>query len=317
MADTAFATGDALTKKVWSAKVMKEALRSLYLSKFMGEKDNSIIQTKTDLKKEKGDRITISLRMQMTNAGQSSSTTGITLEGNEEALVFYDYSVSLSEYGHGVKAQSKLSLQRPPFDLREEMKDGLSDWLSNKMESLLITTLLAAPTSGHKIVKTGSGGSNLTTALISQAKRKAQLATPKVQPVKIEGKEYYIMLVHPYGTKALKADTSWINAQLYAAHRGSDNPLFTGALGVWDGVIIHEYDRSNLILSGTIIRNLLMGRQAGCWAWGQYPEWYEKLFDYYRIPGVATDFLSGIGKTKFNNEDYGTIALDTNYTADT
>lgn len=317
MADTAFATGDALTKKVWSAKVAKEMLRSMYLSKFMGEKANSVIQTKTDLKKEKGDRITIALRMVMTGAGQSSSTTGITLESNEEALVFYDYSVSLSEYGHAVKAQSKLSLQRPAFDLRTEMKDALSDWLADKIEKLLITALLAAPTSDKKIVRVGSGGSNLTTALLSQARRTAQLATPKVRPIKVDGKEWYIVLAHPYATKALKADTDWKNAQLYAASRGSDNNLFTGALGMWDGVIVHEYDRSQMLLSGTKLRTLLLGAQAGCVAWGQMPEWYEKLFDYYRIPGVAVDFLTGIGKTKFNNSDFATVAIDTNYTADT
>lgn len=317
MSDTAFATGDNLTKKVWSAKVAKESLRSMYLSKFMGEGDNNIIQTKTDLKKEKGDRITISLRMVMTNAGQSSSTTGITLEGNEEALVFYDYSVSLSEYGHAVKAQSKLSLQRPPFDLRSEMKDALADWLADKMEKLLITALTTAPTSGHKIVKTsGSGAGNLSVAFIQQMKRKAQLATPKIRPLKIDGKEYYVILAHPYATKGLKGDSDWKNAQLYANVRGSDNPIFTGALGVIDGCVIHEYDRSTLLLSGTIARTLLLGAQAGCVAWGQMPEWYEKLFDYYRIPGVAVDFLAGFGKAKFNNEDYAVIALDHTYTAD-
>jgi len=88
MANTAFATGDALTKKVWSAKLFKEAMREMFFTKFMGESSDSVIQVKTDLKKEKGDRITVGLRMRLTGAGQTSSTTGITLEGNEEALTF-------------------------------------------------------------------------------------------------------------------------------------------------------------------------------------------------------------------------------------
>jgi len=317
MAVTQFAKTHALTQKLWSATLFKEAMREIYVSKFMGEGADNIIQRKDDLTKEKGDKITVGLRMAMTGAGQSSQT-GITLEGNEEALVYYDFAVELSEYGHAVKAGSKLDIQRPAFDLRTDMKDALKDWLSEKIEKLLIVALVASPTTNHRIYKSGSGGSNLSAALISQAKRMAQLATPKVRPVNVpKYGTFYVMLVHPYASKALKADSDWRNAQLQAAIRGADNPIFTGALGVYDGVVVHEYDRSNLILSGNVAINLLLGAQAGVVAYAQYPAWYEKLFDYDRIPGVATDFLSGIGKSVFNSEDFATIYLRTNYTPDT
>ena len=152
MANTTFATGDALTRKIWSAKLFKEMVRDIYLSKFMGEGADNIVQVKTDLIKQKGDKITVGLRMRLTGAGQSSSTTGITLEGNEEALDFYDYSVSLVEHGHAVKTGSKLDLQRPAFDLRTELKDSLKEWVSEKLEKLLISAAVTAPTDRKSVV---------------------------------------------------------------------------------------------------------------------------------------------------------------------
>ena len=317
MADTTFASGDALTQKIWSATLFKEAAKEIYLSKFMGQGADNIIQLKNDLTKKKGDKITFPLRMRMTEAGQSSSTTGITLEGNEEALVFYDFAVELAIYGHAVKAGGKLDLQRPAFDLRTEMKDALKEWIPEKLEKLLIAALVASPTTNRLIDKSGSGGSDLTVALIQQIKRAAKLATPKVRPVRVEGEECYVLLAHSYSTKGLKADQEWKNAQLYANIKGRKNPIFSGALGMIDKVIVHEYDRSELLASGNIALNLLLGAQAGVLGYSQYPSWLEKMFDYNRIPGVATDMVLAHGKSVFNNEDFGTIQLKTNYTPDT
>lgn len=315
MGNTTFAKSNALTQKVWSAQLMKEAMKDVFLSKFMGTSADSIIQTKTELEKGKGDKITVGLRMRPTGAGQSSQTA-ITLEGNEEALTFYDFAVELTEYGHAVRAGSKLDLKRPAFDLRTEMKDALKEWLADKIETLLITALSASPTTHRLKDKTASGSGNLSVANIQLLKRQAMLASPKIRPVKIEGGEYYVMLAHPYAIKTLKADTDWKNSQLYANIRGKDNPIFNGALGMIDGVVIHEYDRSTLLTTAGEARCLLLGAQAGLCAWGQMPSWYEKMFDYERIPGVATDFMGGFAKTVFNSEDYGVMAMDVSYTAD-
>lgn len=316
MAKTGFLTGNALTVKLWAATLFKEAMKSVYLSKFMGEGADNIIQVKNDLTKKKGDKITIGLRMRMTGAGQSSSDSGITLEGNEEALVFYDFAIELAEYGHAIRARSKLDLQRPAFDLRTEMKDALREWLAEKIEKLLIADLVANPTPRHTIDHSTTMTNQLNVAEIQQAKRAAQLVAPKVRPINIEGGEYYVMLVHPYATKSLKTDSDWKNAQLYANIKGRKNPIFTGALGMIDGVVLHEYDRDDLILTGSKCICLLLGAQAACLGYAQHPSWLEKLFDYNRIPGVGSDFLLAHGKSVFNTEDFGTIYLQLAYTPD-
>lgn len=321
MADTAFATGDALTKKVWGAKVIREAVKDIFFDKVTGKGDNTIIQTKTELIKEKGDRITIPLRVRLT--GEGTDTENADLEGNEEEMNFYDFSVSLIERGHAVKAQNKLSLQRPAFDLRVEFKDGLKDWLAEYIDGATITALSASPTSLRNIwggdassTATIEAADTMTVALIQKSRRTARLASPKIRGTVIKGKERFMMIMHDYQTKALKADDDWKNGQYYAAIRGETNPIFSGALGMIDGVVLHEYERvvtyntwGGSTLTGA--RALLLGRQAGVHAFGQLPKWYEKLFDYNRIPGVALDIVWRAAKTVFNSQDHATIAVDT------
>lgn len=317
MDPTIFGKSDALTQKIWSATLFKEAAKNIFLTKFMGESADNIVQVKNDLTKKKGDKITVGLRMRLTDPGQSGQS-GISLEGKEESLVFYDFGVEITEYGHAVRAGSKIDLQRPAFDLRTEMKDALKEWVAEKIEKLLIAALVASPSSGRVIDDSLNA---LSVAAIQKAKRKAQLAVPKIQPIKVEGQEVYVMLIHPLSAKGLKADADWKNAQLYANIRGKDNPIFTGALGIIDGVVIHEYDRDDLLEKEdstpiAVCKNVLLGAQAAVLAYAQYPSWLEKLFDYGRIPGVGTDMLAGVGKTVFNEEDYGTVVLQSKYEED-
>ncbi len=332
MADTTFATGDNLTQKIWAAQVMVEAKKTEFFHKFTGKDDNAIIMEKSELTKKKGDRITIPLRMQLTSEGVPGSGN---LEGNEEEMIFHDYSITVDEEKSGVRAKSKMDLQRPAFDLRAQFKTGLVDWWSQREDELTLRRLSASPTTNRRCFGGSTATSDATlaiadtfsTSVISKAKRKAELATPKVRPAMVNGKKYYPMLVHQYQLKALKAESAWQQAVREADVRGRENPMFSGADFYWDGVFLFEYERIHTHLAGesfeagdacavNTARALLLGAQAGICAYAQYPAWYEKLFDYNRIPGVATDALVGYGKTVFNGEDFGTITVDTAYVAD-
>jgi len=336
--ETAFATGDALTKKIWSEKTIRESIKDIFFAKFMGKGGymgqrengpdmNAIVMVKEELTKTNGDAITIPLRMSLTN--DAVDTENANLEGNEEEMTFYDFTVTVQEKGNAVKAKNKMALKRPAFDLRSEFKDGLKQWLTEYIDIQSVIALSTSPTSGETVYG-GSATSTATidtsdvmaTTVISKAKRKARLHTPKVPPVMIKGKPMYVMLEHDYQHKALKAESTWYQAQQYANVRGEDNPMFSGATGVWDGVIMHEYERIRTYATWGAggatngARALLLGAQALVHAWGQRPAWYEKLFDYERIPGVATDLIWKAAKTVFNSKDFGMITVDTHYAAD-
>lgn len=322
MAETRFASGSALAAQLWAAKCFRESIKDIFFAPYTGESQDNIIQKKTEFTKKKGEVMTLALRMRLT--GDGVNTDNDYLENNEEEMTFYDFSVTLEERGNAVRAKSKLDLQRPAFDLRTEFKDGLKDWATEYIDRTTITALTTSPTSNRNIFGGDAtattdidSSDTLATTVISKAKRAARLATPKIRGIKVDGQERYLLLAHDYQTKALKAETAWINAQRDANVRGNKNPLFSGAMGMWDNVVIREYERiptyntwgatSNL----TGARAVLLGRQAGVHLYGQMLKWYEKMFDYNRIPGVAVDIVWKAAKTVFNSEDFATIAIDT------
>lgn len=171
----------------------------------------------------------------------------------------------------------------------------------------------------------------ITPQLISRLRVKAQLASPKIQPLKIDGKNYYVLFLHPWQALDLKNNEFWKQTLQRADVRGDENRIFTGALGIWDGVIIHEHEYVPFLnvttLAGTanfagsapgvqaavnICRALLVGQQAIAFAKASYENgWVEKDFDYRDKSGFATGLLGGIQKVTFNSKEYGVIALDT------
>jgi len=307
MAAISVLTGDSNAVKLWDEKVRRSVLQSLFFTNMTGKGADAIIQIDDRMMKSKGDKVTFTLRAKSTSAGQSSSTTGITLEGNEEAMVLYSDSVSLTEYGNGTKVESELTEQRVAFDIRNECKLFLQDWATDKLEILLASALSASPSTNRYIDKSTVV---ITLEMLSALRRQAILASPKIRPVTIKGKKYYVVLMHPMVMKSLKADTNFINYNKDARDRGIDNPLIQGADFIIDGMLIYEYDRDELVQSGLVYRTLLLGAQAGVIAWSAKPSWKEKLFDYDTKFGAAVKMTCGVKKTVFNSEDYGCFALD-------
>lgn len=191
-------------------------------------------------------------------------------------------------------------------------------------------------------ITSGSGVHKFGTLVISYVKRMAKstitlagAAVSPIRPVKVDGKDMFLMFISPWQAKDLRLETAWILAQKDANVRGSTNPLFSGALGVWDGVIIHECDlihirygttggteKTTYFTSGTtscmsstyVARALFCGAQASLLAFGQKPTWKEKMHDYGAKWGISTRTIYGAKKAVFNSKDFGVIIVDTNIT---
>lgn len=320
MANTIFdaSHNQNLIPKHWAKKLWLDAQDNLFWKRFIGEGAGSIIQKNTDLAKNHGDQVTFGLSMKLSGAGVDGDAT---LEGNEEALTFYDMPVTVNQKRHAVRLEGEMTEQRSAFNLRARAKEALQTWLEEYLDKLFFTTLGSTPSTNRKIltssahttVATMDGNDKLTCAYISKVKRAAMLASPKVNPVVIGGKAHYALVVHPYTARDLKTDTVWINAQQYANVRGSDNPLFNGALGIWDDVVLfeHEYVKraGDGAASAQVSYNLLLGAQAGVWAVAKEPYWKEKLFDYENSVGFATGLIHGVKKSVFNSEDFGLMTV--------
>ena len=103
--------------------------------------------------------------------------------------------------------------------------------------------------------------------------------------------------------------------------RGTDNPIFTGALGMYNGVVLHESTRvpkgqnsTSAVEVASTRRAVLCGAQAVTMAFGQGNtankfSRAEELFDYGNQLGVAAGAIFGMKKTQFNSADFGTVVV--------
>lgn len=345
MADTSYGVNNALAVKLWSKRLIREALKATFVSKFMGEGDTELIQIKTETSKGPGDQITFGLRMQLTGDGVAGDGT---LEGNEEALVTYSDALIINQLRHAVRSGGKMSEQRVPFSVRDEALSGLRDWWAGRLDTWFANqitgytvqsdtrytgmTATIAPTTAQLLIQGQATEGALTSAdtyslaIIDHAVNLAKTLTPVIRPIMDNGKPYYVAFLHPNQVRSMRTNTNtgeWADIQKAAMTGGdvSDNPIFTGALGIYNGVILHEWTRlPNAVSAGAAVantkRSVLCGAQAAVFATGEnssnsQPNWYEQLFDYGNKLGVAGGMIAALKKTVFNSADFGTIVMST------
>jgi N4-gp56 family major capsid protein len=362
MAQTTFAVGHPLAVSVWSKSLAAEAYRMAWIGKFIGEGEDSLIQEKTDLKKSAGDNITCGLNVQLQGEGIEGDAT---LEGNEEALQFYDDNVRINQLRHATRIKGRMTEQRVPYNLRRVSRDRLADWWAQRMDQAFFNHICGntAQTdtryTGHNAVVAAStnrilraGGQandqSLTTSdrfdltHIDVARNRAETASiaastgPLLRPIRYEGDDYYVMFLHDDQVYDLRTNTStgqWQDIQKATMMGGDvkDNPIFSGALGIYNGVVLHKASRvtqgvnsSTGVAVANTRRAVLCGAQAATIAFGSENgatrfTWVEEMFDYGNQFGVAAGCIWGLKKTKYipednsatNAEDFGTIVVST------
>ena len=348
MATTAYGVNHPLAVKQWARKLYTDALKQTYISKFIGSGSSALIQKRTELNKDAGDRVTVGLRMQLSGAGVEGDAT---LEGNEEALTTYTDNLLINQLRHAVRSDGKMSEQRIPFSVREEAKTGLADWFADKMDTSFFnhiagnTNAATGPLTGHNATVaatstrilygdgthvsdaslTASASNDFTVTLIDKAIANIKTASPTIRPIKIKGSEYYVGFLHPYQVYSLRTTATAATVQWYDVQKaklqgdGSDeNPIFSGALGIYNGVILHETTRLPAMDAGgdKTRRAVICGAQAASIAFGQdfgagEASWKEKFFDYDNQLGVSGGLIWGLKKMVFNSTDFGTYIIAT------
>jgi N4-gp56 family major capsid protein len=351
VAYTSFAVNDTFAVKLWSKMLIVAEREALDIAPLIGSDDNSVIQMKTEPSKGSGDTVTFGLRARMS---QDGITEGETAEGNAESLSIYSDAVVINELGFnaGVKSVNTIDAQRVPFDLRQQARDGLGElWADRKSISFFnqvcgnnaetrtkYTGLnpVTAPTSARRITAgTGTVDENITSTdvftldLIDQAVELAKVGNNMVRPIRIGGQPKYVLYLHPYQVTSMRTNSStgqWLDIQKAAMMGGqvTSNPIYTGALGEYNGVIIRQsQDVTNGVNSSTaaaittVRRAVLLGAQAAVIGYGQANygpmkyRWNEELLDHKRKLEVSAWSIWGMKKTIFNSADFGTVVIST------
>lgn len=344
---TEILTGHDLTVEQWDAMIAQEYLSMLWFKNLMGPSQFAPIQVKMDLTKAAGDAITIGLRSQLQGGRVDGAAKGA---GNEGRVAFYGQRLTIDEVRHLVKFERvSMSQKRVAWDILNQGREALVEKAEIALEEDLIAALGVTSTGrvrGRYLYGAADANWNathatalqsvdnvddkLTTNMIRVAKRKALIpvnATAKIRPMRVKVgmnfEEWFVFVGHPYAVRDLvDGDAAYRNAQLLlppGANR--ESPLFTGNSfrGVYDGVLIYEYDRIELIASTIqVAHNHLLGAQAAAVVWGQMPKFGEDHgeFDLGHDKVFEIDEIRGVEKIIYNrtaddagitNEDNGQV----------
>ena len=315
----------AQAKETWKA-----GLDLGFFKKFTGESADYIVHMKTELKREAGDSITIPLLLPLTGAGVTGDDE---LEGNEEQMVYRSFNVPIDQIRNAVRIKGKMEEKKTQGNLRRDARTSLTKWLATKTDKMIFDKLSTNPTqsanqSYNRLIFGGNAtaeneigaGAIFTAEMIGKAKRLATAdENTMIKPVLVNGAETYVMIISPAQARDLMADPVWREAQEYANVRGEDNPIFSGNLGMYEGVVVHVSPRiwrTETGASGTKVGHaLFLGAQAAVFAVGGEPEWYEKnTFDYGNSVGFSFGRIFGIEKAQFkydgvNPVDFGCINI--------
>jgi len=350
MSVTSYGVNDALSNKLWAKKLNVEALKTTYFGRFMGEGSSNMIQVKTELDQSAGDKVTVGLRVQLSGDGV---TEGQTLQGNEESLTTYNDALVINELAHAVRVKNKNSIdaQRVPFNLRNEGKDGMSDWFANRFDTCMANHLASntlvtdmrysgnnAITASTNIYRGGGAtddatinGDNTKTmslGILDALVERANVASPLIRPIVVGGEKKYLAFLHDYQVTDMRTSTNagqWLDIQksALAGGIGSKSPIYTGALGEYNGVILHKWNRLPVGISNagaaqtSTRRGVFCGAQAALVGFGKefskgsHFKWIEELFDYERELGVSAQTVWGIKKSVFNSADFAVIPFTT------
>lgn len=310
MASTSIATSHGLTNEQWEAKLYKTYQEKTFFSRFKGTDEGAVVQVKRDLMKKAGDALTFGLAGTLSGAGVTGNNVlGTADTSNEEAMEFFDQRVVIDQIRNGTRIAGLMDEKRVAFNMREQAKSQLADWMARNEDAAIFTAINSCDEVGglSSSVDTtfGTTYATLSVDAIIEMKKEAMFPTTnnvtggaattrKLNPVKLAmGEEVFVLGVNPADAVALKKSSDFKTYQYTGNVRGDDNPIFTGALGNINGVIIHEH--SGFTAGSPVI----LGAQAAFLAYGKEIMYGEDAFDYDNQTGFMIGSVRGVALAKF------------------
>ncbi len=364
MAVTSYAVGDALAVKLWQRDLAHEVTKGIEVAPLIGTSASNIVQKKDELKDTGdqvtfGLRTHLVGAGKTENETLEGNEESLTTFSDAILVNELDHAVRVKGKDTIDAQRVPFDLREEArMALTDWFSERFSLWFFAQLSGYTgltmtyrgVSTTMSAKYRGNNTITAPStnrklfGGSGLTTDqgvnadstatfnlnLIDKAKEKAMLANPRIRPIKVDGKDMYVCYLHPtqvYDMRTTTSDGQWFDIQRAAMQGGEDresNPIFSGALGVYNQVVLRQNEdvcpgvHSTSSAEQTSVRRaLFLGAQAGCFAQSsKYSKnspykWVEKLFNYDKELGISVQSLMGLKKTIYNSEDYGVITIST------
>lgn len=365
MSQTIVGLNHPIAVKRWSAVLFTDMARESYFgSRFMSKSKDARtpIQVLTELENEAGDTVTVTLFGQLK---QKPTYGDNTIRGKEEALQPFTDKVQIDQVRCGVNAGGRMTRKRTLHDLRAVARSKMGEWWARWSDEVTMIygagargsnddfiedtdyagfagNALQAPDTQH-ILYGGDATSfgsiatddKMELRVIDRAVTKAKTSgggsngKVRIRPMRINGEDRFVLVMHPFQEFDLRTNSStgqWLDIQKAANGRGTDNPIFTGALGMYNNVVLHSHEAViQFNNAGTdqlqpAARALFMGRQAILQAFGSPGsglrfDWNEETEDRGNQIVITSGTIMGVKKSRFKDADFGSYAMDT-YAAD-
>jgi N4-gp56 family major capsid protein len=301
MAATSISTSHGLTNSQWEAKLYETYQEMCFFTKFKGVSPDSVVQVKRELAKKAGDALTFGLAGTLSGNGVTgNSVLGTGDTSNEEAMSFYDQRVVIDQVRNGTRIAGIMDEKRVAFNMRNQAKTQLAEWMSRNEDD----ALFAAVNTADLVLSSFITGTGVTVDAIIDMKKEAMfpsddnvgtgVKTRKIKPIRLAGgEEVFVLGVNPADAAALKKSSDFKTYQYHGNVRGGENPIFTGALGNINGVVIHEHSKF------TAGAPVLMGAQALFLAYGKEIMYGEDTFDYDNQTGYMIGSVRGVALAEF------------------
>lgn len=197
-----------------------------------------------------------------------------------------------------------------------------------------------AQTTDQAVAGLPAAEGQFTLAMIDRAVERAKVTGTNIghvpiRPIMVSGQPWFVVFIHPYQVTDLRTTTSataskpvlWYDIQRSRIQGGEkdSNPIFSGALGEYNGCILHEsthvpegVDSGTGAVVSAVRRAILCGAQAGVAGFGeghdkQTYDWFEQMFDYGNKIGVKAGCISGLKKSTYvesgTPRDFATVVM--------
>ena len=267
---------DADTVIAYSKEVTRKAMAKSKVKPFISTSENdttSIIKATRSTQAENGSVIAVTLEDELVESG---AVGNVTLDASSEELKEIKQFIKIDRWQHTVPSNGSVVTQRKADKFKSKAKSALTNWGTRKFDKVFFNVMSADCTNvvvaGHH---TDSDTTNLvkadvlTTSDVEEAKNRAILGLdhegnatqPPLLPVSTsqnenlgyyEDVEFFVMFVGTHTARHIKNDANWAEARKDALERGKTNPIFTGALGFWDGVLLLDAKTDSPRTSGIL-----------------------------------------------------------------
>lgn len=354
---TYFELSDPETILKWERDLYVEvAKRTPFLNPKMGligDDATALCQRKKKVFETGGTQATITVRRQLR---QLPTYGNQVLRDREEGLRTATFPFYINQVRHATAINGRITRQRVNWDVWKESLTALGDYFKVVMESAAMMHLAGITvdirTAGewyHHGAHLGATFSNVprapdtkhiirvhdhatddlvgadTSAILDTDTCSRLVAVAKtlpipIRPAMIHGQELYVLFVHPWQVAHLKDNSKWL-ARMRDTIKGgaiNGNPLFTGALGIDDGVLMVENQYIPAGVDGSSVRVSNARRAVFCGAQslvlGLAKEFEDEntfqndqeSWDYANNKGVAATILAGIACPAFSVAEQGT-----------